>query len=563
MYFELDIYKDVLKNIKDQSMQQAKSLLQSTISTPKKSLKTLPNMRNELTLPSIQNTTLQDISKHFTKTSKKSSSPHQFQLDINKSSQIFIQQSLNELEQSQMSKTYREIIKEKSSHKQRLVPPREPTTIKALEKKFGFISEQQKKHSISARVLYTPEREIQQQTFFEETLNTLSYVLPSRRESCQIAHIRDKLYVFGGMTGAGLTSDLWIYDLKTSKWMNHQSDIDIKVTDHIMLSWKNQLILFGGSGYYDARMKIRQVYSTLAFFNTLNGQWTKSIESIEARRQHKAVILQDKFLIITGGIDAAEALLNDTIMYSLESKRWLPQRLQFSEGVAQHAVCVGYDYRRGMDTVYLYGGKTKSLESFPLMKLVLLGNNPQSWEVVVGTGQIPEPRYNHTMECINDQLILIGGKSEATEYQEQIFLFSLQYLCWQQIKREGVLTKRWSHSSCVFNSQILCFGGINDSTYLPAHVYSIETDSNRIRGKVIMKKKTTKQNWDETDDQPAVLVKQDSIKKTTCRLAQYRSSKKYNNAPTYIPFPQMRPPRIRYDILCHWIKGVMIDLNYI
>lgn len=73
------------------------------------------------------------------------------------------------------------------------------------------------------------------------------------------------------MTGAGLTSDLWIYDLKTSKWMNHTSDIDIKVTDHIMLSWKNQLILFGGSGYYDARMKIRQVYSTLAFFNTLNG----------------------------------------------------------------------------------------------------------------------------------------------------------------------------------------------------------------------------------------------------------------------------------------------------
>lgn len=29
---------------------------------------------------------------------------------------------------------------------------------------------------------------------------------------------------------------------------------------------------------------------------------------------------------------------------------------------------------------------------------------------------MPEPRYNHTMECINDQLILIGGKSEATEY---------------------------------------------------------------------------------------------------------------------------------------------------
>lgn len=60
---------------------------------------------------------------------------------------------------------------------------------------------------------------------------------------------------------------------------------------------------------------------------------------------------------------------------------------------------------------------------------------------------------------------------------------------WVQVKRDGLQTKRWSHSSCVSGSQIMCFGGIGEQTYLPPHLYQIETDPLKIRGKIVVMKK--------------------------------------------------------------------------
>jgi hypothetical protein len=50
-------------------------------------------------------------------------------------------------------------------------------------------------------------------TYFEETLNSYSYAVPSRRESTQIGVARDRMYVYGGMSGAGITNEMWWFDL--------------------------------------------------------------------------------------------------------------------------------------------------------------------------------------------------------------------------------------------------------------------------------------------------------------------------------------------------------------
>jgi hypothetical protein len=39
-------------------------------------------------------------------------------------------------------------------------------------------------------------------------------------------------------------------------------------------------------------------------------------------------------MVITGGIDSAEKLLNDTLIYSIESRRWTGQKILFDEGIA-------------------------------------------------------------------------------------------------------------------------------------------------------------------------------------------------------------------------------------
>lgn len=297
--------------------------------------------------------------------------------------------------------------------------------------------------------------------------------------------IRDKIYIFGGMSGGGLSTDVWQYDIKKQEWTAYQSDVDFFRTGHSMVYYRNSLVVFGGSSYYDPKMKLREVYSNIGCFNLSTFQWAFNLESVEPRREHKAVVYAQKYMLVTGGLDSGESFLNDTIVYNLESKKWVWAKIYLDEGVAQHAMCLA------QDTPYLFGGRTQSLTSFPLMKLTLIGQQPKKWEKVAYSGTAPNGRYNHTMECIGDNLVIIGGRSDQSpEYESDLHVFNLISSSWSLIRKEGLSTKRWSHSSCQQNGQILCFGGIGEDSYLPPLLYAIETDPIKIRGRLAVMKKS-------------------------------------------------------------------------
>ncbi|CAD8175799.1 unnamed protein product [Paramecium pentaurelia] len=576
---EKDKYKDLLKSIKDESMQLAIRHQSNSqyVLEKKRKLKMDSEHKFTLALPSIENSSLEDISTHFH--SIRRSQPGGFcELIANKSQQKFIQQSFLELQRNKMSQTYRDISLSERKFKslQRKVPHREPLTLKYLEKQLGISNSPEK------QILPTVQRQQQQKrkiteedikeeqpivSFFEETLNSYSYAVPSRRESAQIGVVRDRMYVFGGMSGGGITNEIWWFDLKKQEWSNYCSNVQLFITSHSMVVWKQFLVLFGGSGYYDHKMKIRQVYSTLGFFNTLTNQWTTSLESVEPRREHKASILFGKLMVITGGLDSAEKLLNDTLIYSLESKRWTGQKLLFDEGIAQHAQCTAYDNKRNIETVYIFGGQTAKLNSFPLMKMIFYGLHPVGWEKVQYSGQAPEGRYNHTMENVGDYLILIGGRSqEKREYQNEIYIFHLQKSYWTIAQRQGLQTKRWSHSSCVNGSNILCFGGIGENTYLSPHIYQIETDNFKIKGKIVVVKPLSTINEEISSNSPPMIItrEQDQDSKKICRLEKFRKARKmYEQITTYLPLPKLKTPKMRYDLLIHFVKNVLKQIGYI
>ncbi|CAD8182014.1 unnamed protein product [Paramecium pentaurelia] len=577
---ERDNYKDLLKSIKDQSMQLAIRHQSNSqyVMEKKRKLKMESEHTGKLTLPSIENSTLEDISSHFH--SIRRSQPGEFvELIANKSQQKFIQQSFLELQRNKMSQTFRDISLSKKKFKslQRKVLQQEPNSIKYLEKQLGITKETEKQtlpiiQRLQQKKRKPIEEEIEEEqptvSFFEETLKSYSYAVPRRRESAQIGIIRDRMYVFGGMSGGGITNEIWWFDLKKQEWNNYCSNVQLFITSHSMIVWKQFLVLFGGSGYYDHKMKIRQVYSTIGLFNTITNQWTTSLESVEPRREHKASVLFGKLMVITGGLDAAEKLLNDTQIYSLESKRWTGQKLLFEEGIAQHAQCTVYDSRRNIETVYIFGGQTATLNSFPLMKMVFYGLHPVGWEKVQYSGQAPEGRYNHTMENIGDYIILIGGRSqEKMEYQNEIFIFNLQNNFWIIAQRQGLQTKRWSHSSCVYGSNILCFGGIGENTYLPPHIYQIETDSYKIRGKIGIIKPLAIINEEIFNNSPPPMITnrdQEQDSKKICRLEKFRKARKmYEQIITYLPLPKLKAPKMRYDILIHFVKIVMKQIGYI
>ncbi|CAD8177759.1 unnamed protein product [Paramecium octaurelia] len=576
---ERDQYKDLLKCIKDESQQNAlryQSNSQYKYEKKRKE-KNESDHKVQLVLPSIESSSLEDISQHF-HSIRRIQAGAQHQLQANKSQQKFIQQSFMELEQSKMSQTVRDITitEKKYQCNQRKVPHREPLTLKYLEKQLGICStpekqllpQIQKQHQSKRKIT---EDEVQHDqsilTFFEETLNSYSYAIPSRRESTQIGIVRDRMYVYGGMSGAGITNEIWWFDLKRQEWFNYCSDIQLFITNHSMVVWKNSLILFGGSGYYDHKMKIREVFSKIASFNTLTNQWTISLESVEPRREHKASVLFGKLMVVTGGIDSAEKLLNDTLVYSLESKRWTGQKILFEEGIAQHAQCTAYDYKRNIETVYIYGGQTAKLGSFPLMRMLFFGPHPIGWEKVQTMGQAPDTRYNHTMENVGEYLILLGGRSqEKKEYQNDIFILNLQTSVWSIAQRQGLQTKRWSHASCVNGTNILCFGGIGETTYLPPHIYQIETDTLKIKGKIVVVKPLSVINEEHTSNNHHMIItrEHDFDMKKPCKLEKFRKARKmYETIVTYLPLPQLKTPKMRYDILIHFVKTILRQIGYI
>lgn len=174
-------------------------------------------------------------------------------------------------------------------------------------------------------------------------------------------------------------------------------------------------------------------------FDTTKNLWSFTLESVEPRREHKAVLYANKYMIVSGGLDAAEQLLNDTVFYSFEQKKWVWPKVLLPEGVAQHAMCIAYDYKHNQETAFLYGGRTKDLGSLPLMKLVFNGFQPGFWEVVQTSGESPSGRCNHTMECINDNILIIGGKTYSIpELVSHIYVCNVNRYVWSKIQKNGL-----------------------------------------------------------------------------------------------------------------------------
>jgi len=50
----------------------------------------------------------------------------------------------------------------------------------------------------------------------------------------------------------------------------------------------------------------------------------------------------------------------------------------------------------------------------------------------------------------------------------------------------------------------MCFGGIGEQTYLPPHLYQIETDPLKIRGKIVVMKKKSEAIDKDLDKSPSL-----------------------------------------------------------
>lgn len=305
----------------------------------------------------------------------------------------------------------------------------------------------------------------------------------------------EKLYIYGGVGADGLRKAIWVFCLKRQNWSQLKAKEEVPDnarTGHSMILWRSQLVVFGGSSHFNQKLKSREVFSTLLFYQLGAQTWSLVFangEQVEPRRQHKAVVWNNRYMVVAGGIGLQERMLKETLMFNLENLRWiiLGEEKELEEEVAYHTMCVGMnpEHNKGTtnyqaETVYLFGGKNdRSQANNDLYKLMFEMNNviPLGWQKVATSGKAPEKCYSHSMDYLQSacSLVTVGGRSDSKGVLNQVFLFAIQHSVWQEVRMVGPSLERCCHASTSHHSRILLFGGISHVTYVQSHLYSIET----------------------------------------------------------------------------------------
>jgi len=163
-----------------------------------------------------------------------------------------------------------------------------------------------------------------------------------------------KIYIFGGADQEKNFNDIVQVDLKNKlceRAMIENSKGPSPRTIHCAVSFKNQLVVFGGGESGKNAVQDSKVY----VFNPMNRKWiglTIKGEQPETRHGHVMINVNEKFIYLHGGMSGT-GIFDDLWKLDLGQMAWT--RISFDEGkrpgarAAHGGICVG-------KFLYIFGG---------------------------------------------------------------------------------------------------------------------------------------------------------------------------------------------------------------
>ena len=131
------------------------------------------------------------------------------------------------------------------------------------------------------------------------------------------------------------------------------------------------------------------------------------------------------------------------------------------------------------DQLFIHGGRKGP--SSPLDDLHQLDLTQMKWIKIDASGDLPSPRWRHTLCSWGGKLIIFGGKKnvfgEDTSLNDFI-LFDPSCSKWKKlIPSSGSITERHSHTAQVHNDTLYIFGGMNSHHTRYNDLYSFNLDN--------------------------------------------------------------------------------------
>ena len=285
----------------------------------------------------------------------------------------------------------------------------------------------------------------------------------------------ERAILFGGAVGDGvyrITNDTFSFDCRTNKWSilkpKKSEDAPSPRAAHGSTAVEaNQLVIFGGA-HSHGNLVDNVLYLLKLGSNETNGKWVKvPIEGQKpASRYGHSMIFFKPFIIVAGGNIVSECS-NEVWMLSTDKSPFFWTRLEFTDPQpcprVYHSVSIWKSVNRG-DMVLLFGGRNaKNAALNDLWGLRRHKNGVWDWIQAPAKNNsiIPVERYQHSMICMNDLILIMGGRNNSTAPNNEIpfNIYNLETSEW--IKFEGL--NRFRHVSWLSYNRLYTHGGFENS----------------------------------------------------------------------------------------------------
>ena len=354
---------------------------------------------------------------------------------------------------------------------------------------------------------------------------------PESREQFALVIAGNLLFLIGGMCCDCSLAELWLCNLINISWNRISCPIDTYVKfghTAVFDKFNSKIFVYGGRAKYDMHIsygKNKYIFCDLEYYDVKLNRWIKpeliNKSFVPQRRNHIAELVGNQ-LVIMGGVDEDDNILNDTYFINLSviengKGRWHELSISpntpgpylyghsssfvFTKDLLKDNKLTVYQYpedinedknvnnrkRNKVKGIYIFGGKSKYNGIGGLSNdiyVLILGKKPCLWIKLDNVkGVKPKPRYFHSMSYYEpgNFLIIHGGRNDFQNESfalDDTYIFNLNFLQWHKIHLYSTMIgfkifPRCGHKSIIYSNKLLIFGGMNNSNYLGSSLFVI------------------------------------------------------------------------------------------
>lgn len=246
---------------------------------------------------------------------------------------------------------------------------------------------------------------------------------------------------------------------------------------HTANLYKNQLmIVFGGLGDGGER------FNDLSVLDLVTQEWTRPVTAgvaPEPRSHHGTVLYGDK-LIIFGGLSGLSAeRLNTIHILDLEKRPWTWMHPTTFGGTTPPSGRLYPTLAVWKNQLIVFAGYTGRLR---LNDMHFLDLSTMRWSepwtrCVASPADRPSPVYGHSGTQIGSKLVIFGGNTGVSYYENHVYLFDFETMLWRRVAELDCPTGRRYHTALLSNryQKLYVYGGSTVAKVAEDFLYALDT----------------------------------------------------------------------------------------